>query len=65
MISLRDKFKGCIAGSWVGSAMGAVVEGWPVEKVKETYGRLDRLLPYSHYIEYTDWKRPAGTTRRH
>jgi ADP-ribosylglycohydrolase len=62
MDSLHDKMKGCIAGSWIGSAMGAVVEGWPVEKVKSTYGVLDRLLPYSHYIEFTDWKRPAGTT---
>ena len=61
-IGLRDKFRGCIAGSWIGSAMGAVVEGWPREKVVATYGYLDNLLPYSHYIEYTDWARPAGTT---
>jgi ADP-ribosylglycohydrolase len=62
MASLKDKFRGCIAGSWVGSAMGAVVEGWPREKVVQTYGRLDRLLPYAHYIEFTDWQRDAGTT---
>ena len=62
MTSLKDKFTGCIAGSWIGSAMGAPVEGWPFEKVQETYGRLDKLLPYKHYIEYTDWQRPAGTT---
>lgn len=62
MVSLKDKFRGCIAGSWIGSAMGAVVEGWPREKVVQTYGFLDKLLPYKHYIEYTDWARPAGTT---
>ena len=62
MISLQDKFKGCIAGSWIGSAMGAVVEGWPVEKVKATYGTLDKMLPYKHYVEFKDWQRPAGTT---
>jgi ADP-ribosylglycohydrolase len=62
MTSLREKFKGCIAGSWVGSAMGAVVEGWPYERTKQTYGTLDKLLPYKHYVEYTDWARPAGTT---
>lgn len=62
MVSLKDKFLGCIAGSWIGSAMGAVVEGWPVEKIEKTYGKLDKLLPYKHYIEYTDWQREAGTT---
>jgi ADP-ribosylglycohydrolase len=62
MVTLKDKFHGCIAGSWVGSAMGAVVEGWPAEKVRSTYGVLDKLLPYKHYIEFTDWQRPAGTT---
>jgi len=62
MSTLKDKFRGCIAGSWVGSSMGAVVEGWPAEKIKATYERLDKLEPYKHYIEYTDWSRPAGTT---
>ena len=62
MASLKDKFTGCIAGSWIGSAMGAAVEGWPSEKVREAYNRLDKLVPYKHYIEYTDWQRPAGTT---
>jgi ADP-ribosylglycohydrolase len=62
MITLRDKFRGCIAGSWVGSAMGAAVEGWSRERIKETYGFLDRLLPYRHYTAYTDWERPPGTT---
>ncbi|RPH50614.1 MAG: hypothetical protein EHM91_01895 [Planctomycetota bacterium] len=61
-VTLRDKFRGCIAGSWIGSAMGAVVEGWPREKVVAIYGTLDHLEPYSHYIEYTSWSRPAGTT---
>jgi ADP-ribosylglycohydrolase len=62
MVALKEKFRGCIAGSWVGSAMGAAVEGWPPEKIKETYGFLDRLLPYRHYADYTDWERLAGTT---
>ncbi|MGQ9632601.1 MAG: ADP-ribosylglycohydrolase family protein [bacterium] len=62
MVTLREKFLGCIAGSWVGSAMGAPVEGWSRERVKQTYGFLDRLLPYQHYTAYTDWKRPPGTT---
>jgi ADP-ribosylglycohydrolase len=62
MPTLIDKFHGCIAGSWIGSAMGAPVEGWPRDKVVSTFGFVDKLLPYKHYIEYTDWLRPAGTT---
>jgi len=62
MITLRDKFHGCIAASWIGSAMGAAVEGWSPERIRETYGTLDRLLPYKHYTSITDWQRPPGTT---
>jgi ADP-ribosylglycohydrolase len=62
MIALRDKFRGCIAASWVGSAMGAAVEGWSPERIVETYGFVDKLYPYKHYRAYTDWDRPPGTT---
>lgn len=62
MLTLREKFRGCLAGAWVGSAMGAAVEGRPFEMVREKYGYLDKLLPYKHYIEETDWDRPPGTT---
>jgi ADP-ribosylglycohydrolase len=62
MATMRDKFRGCIAGSWVGSAMGAPVEGWPAEQIEETYGLLDRLLPYRHYTASSDWQRAPGTT---
>ncbi len=62
MTTLKSKFHGCIAASWAGSAMGAVVEGWPLEKIEEAYGVVDELLPYKHYIEVTDWQRAAGTT---
>ncbi len=62
MITLRDKIRGCIAGSWVGSAMGAAVEGWQPERIQETYGFLAELKSYKHYVSYTDWQRPPGTT---
>lgn len=62
MANLLDKFIGCIAGSWVGSAMGAPVEGWSFEEIEQRYGTLDRMLPYKHNITYTDWERPPGTT---
>ena len=57
---LRDKIFGCIAGSRMGSAFGAPVEGWTAEKIKETYGVLDQFLPYGHYKK--EWERPPGTT---
>lgn len=62
MVTLRDKFHGCIAASWVGSAMGAAVEGWMPERIKEEYGWLETLLPYRHYRAYTDWERLPGST---
>jgi ADP-ribosylglycohydrolase len=62
MITLRDKFCGCIASSWIGSAMGAAVEGWSRERIQETYGFLTELRPYRHYTAYTNWSRPPGTT---
>ncbi|MHC4426191.1 MAG: ADP-ribosylglycohydrolase family protein [Planctomycetota bacterium] len=58
--SLRDKIFGCIAGSRMGSAFGAPVEGWSVDKIRAKYGVLDRFLPYGHYNK--QWQRPPGTT---
>ena len=62
MITLREKFHGCIAGSWVGSAMGAAVEGWSREKIRQTHGFLQELVGYKHYTRETDWMREPGTT---
>ena len=63
-VPLKDKFKGCIAGSWIGSAMGAPVEGWTPERIQREHGLLDELLPYVHYPDRTParWYRPPGTT---
>ncbi len=62
MATLHERFRGCIAASWVGSAMGAAVEGWPHERIAATYGTLDSLQSYKHYTAETDWQRPPGTT---
>lgn len=59
-ISLQDKFYGCICGSHIGSAMGAVVEGEPFERTEARFGTLDKLLPYEHYDN--GWMCEAGTT---
>jgi len=53
MITLRGKFRGCIASSWVGSAMGAAVEGWSRERIRETHGYLDRLVAYGNRLPGT------------
>ena len=62
MPTLREKFRGCVAATWVGSAMGAAVEGWSPEEIRKEHGLLEELLPYKHYTHVTDWLRPPGTT---
>jgi ADP-ribosylglycohydrolase len=42
--------------------MGAVVEGWSRDRIKETYGFFDKLTEYKHYTNVTDWTRMPGTT---
>jgi ADP-ribosylglycohydrolase len=44
----------------MGSAFGAPVEGWSVDRIRAKYGVLDRFLPYAHYRK--KWQRPPGTT---
>lgn len=62
MITLRDKFRGCIAASRIGSAMGAVTEGWAPEDIKRQFGYLEELRSYKHYPDLIDWQRAPGTT---
>ena len=63
MSHLRDRIYGCLAASRVGSAMGAPVEGWSPERIRETHGYVDRFLPYLHYAyRGVTWQRPPGTT---
>lgn len=59
-ITLREKFFGCICGAHIGSAMGAVVEGYPYTYTEEKYGTLDKLMPYEAYNN--GWIREPGTT---
>ena len=43
--SLFDKIYGCIAGAYIGSAMGVPVEGWDRSKIANQYGLLQDLQP--------------------
>lgn len=61
-IHLRDKFFGCIAGSHIGSAMGAPNEGKSWQDVEARFGLLDSFQPYHHYGDRNDWIREPGTT---
>jgi ADP-ribosylglycohydrolase len=58
--SMYDKIYGCLAGSRIGSAMGAAVEGWDMDKIAKKYGVFDKLVAYHHYK--VDWDHPAGST---
>ncbi len=42
MPSMHEKVYGCLAASRVASAMGAAVEGWSPERIRDTYGFVDR-----------------------
>ncbi len=42
---LFDKVCGCIAGAYIGSAMGVPVEGWDRRRIAERYGLLQELQP--------------------
>ena len=57
-VSLREKFFGCLAGCYIGSAMGAPVETWPYDRIEKAHSTVDRLLPYGT----NKWKRDPGTT---
>ena len=62
LISLKEKFFGCIAGCHIGSAMGAPVEGQSWARIEKDHGTLDKLLPYHHYGNSNNWMREPGTT---
>jgi ADP-ribosylglycohydrolase len=63
MPTLYEKVYGCLAASRVASAMGAAVEGWHADRIKETYGWVDRFYSYCHYgYRGVTWQRMPGTT---
>ena len=63
MATLYEKVYACLAASRVASAMGAVVEGFSPEKIRDTYGFVDRFYPYEHFAERgIRWMREPGTT---
>jgi len=58
--SLFDKFYGCVAGAFIGAAMGAPVALWSEEQIAKKYGTLKSFHPFRS--EGIAAMRPAGTT---
>lgn len=46
-----DRTYGCLGGGAVGDALGAGVEGWPYEQIREEYGKVDEFKRY--YTPYS------------
>jgi ADP-ribosylglycohydrolase len=53
---LFKKVYGCLLGGAIGDALGGPVELWTTEKIHETYGNLNRFVPYdrapSHHGQF-------------
>ena len=63
MNQLKEKIYGCIAGSNIGSAMGAEVECWSIEEIMEKFdGELNSFHPYRHYLNFD---RPGSGRERY
>ncbi len=50
--ALFDKIYASMLAAAIGDAMAGPVEGWPYERIVETYGRLDKFLPYERPPDY-------------
>jgi len=43
---ILDAVYGCLIGGAIGDAMGAPVEGWYYQQIREKYGKVTELMPY-------------------
>ncbi len=41
---LRDRFKGSAIGTFIGDAMGRMVEGWPASTIRRSFGILEEMV---------------------
>jgi ADP-ribosylglycohydrolase len=58
-LPIYDKIYGCLAASWVGSAMGAITEGMSQQQIEEQYGLVDSFVAPPLYR--TKWSTPQRT----
>lgn len=54
-----DRTYGCLIGGAIGDALGAAVEGWPYQQIREEYGKIDEFKQY--YMPYSK-STPASVT---
>jgi ADP-ribosylglycohydrolase len=63
---LFKKVYGCLLGGAIGDALGGPVEHWTPEQIRETYGDLDRYVPYdrppSHHGHFGEGERIGAYT---
>lgn len=45
---LEDRIYGCLIGGAIGDALGAVVENWSYERIREEYGKIDTFRSYDN-----------------
>jgi ADP-ribosylglycohydrolase len=58
---VHDRIYGAVLGFRAGCAMGAATEyNWPQHLLEETFGLVDKFIPYVHYGD--TWSHPAGST---
>lgn len=43
---ITDRVYGCLVGGAIGDALGAIVQGWSYEEIRETYGRVEDFTWY-------------------
>ncbi len=56
----KDKVRGMFLGTAIGDALGMPVEGWTAEKIKETFGRVEKYHDPKGHKWFDGMK--AGTT---
>ena len=59
---LFDKIHASMLAATIGDAMGGPIEGWTYQRIEETYGVVDTLLPYNFPPDYHNhFATTAGT----
>lgn len=53
---LLSRFSGCLLGLAAGDCLGAAVEGWTPQDIRERYGRLTEMVGSRYWApgEHTD-----------
>ena len=58
-IPLFDRIYAAMVAGAIGDAMGGPVEGWTYQRIQETHGIVDDLLPYESGPDYHNHFRTA------